>query len=229
MLRPSWRRPKPTEGRDIQYPPLRGAGRIADSSLPGHDLRRLATACGEKCGLLTTLVTCLTLSSRVDAHRLKAEAWLDEAGVRVVALYADSSPAPGATIQVFIRDDRAIEDDNVRGTPLFEDKLDGEGKFVFMPPAPRDLLCIIVDGAGHRVELKIDREHLRSLFDRPSGRRASGGANTEVTSGPIGVSEPPLFLGRMPNWVRILVGGAAIALLTGLSLLLRRSYRKHAS
>ncbi len=52
LLRPSWCRPKPTEGRDIQY----SSGRIADSSLPGHDLRPLATAFGAKCGLMTILL-----------------------------------------------------------------------------------------------------------------------------------------------------------------------------
>ncbi len=61
-LRPSWRRPKPTEGRDIQYPPLRGAGRIGVSSLPGHyrplggieggeHRRHLRAVSGEKTGL----------------------------------------------------------------------------------------------------------------------------------------------------------------------------------
>ncbi len=38
-----------------EHPPLRGAGRITDSSLPGHDLRHLRAVSGEKCGLVDFL------------------------------------------------------------------------------------------------------------------------------------------------------------------------------
>ena len=166
-------------------------------------------------------VTCLTLPGRVDAHRLNAEAWLEAGGVQVVALYSDDSPASYATIQVFVRAGESLEPDEPDEneglrSPLFEDKLDAEGRYVFMPPAPSDLVCVIDDGVGHRVEMEIQREHLLSLFK-------DAGVNAAAPKGPIGVSRPP-----RARWTRILAGVVAIAVLASLLSLLLRYSRKHA-
>lgn len=171
------------------------------------------------------LMVVLIAPATVRAHRLDAAAWLDPGGVRVVARYPDGLPAAGATVLVFVRGGAGEGDDSFRGPPLFRDRLDPEGRFLFMPDSPRDLLCVIDDGIGHRVELAIHGKDLLVLLDRSSDAAERSPA---PSARPIAVSDRPLALDQFPLWTRIAAGILTIALATILFSWLLRSRRRYA-
>lgn len=159
------------------------------------------------------------------AHGLDAAAWLDPGGVRIVVSYLDGPPAAGISVLVFVRNESGASDDNFLGPPLIQDKLDREGKFIFMPDAPRDFLCVIEDGLGHRAEMEISGEELLVL---PRHAPDATELAPEAFSRPIAVSSRPLSLNDVPLWIRIAAGALAIALVTTLFSRLLTSRRHHA-
>jgi hypothetical protein len=139
----------------------------------------------------------------VDGHSLSAKVFLSEGSVRVEAYYCDASPASHATVKVYAyRLGQSKSDTSL----LLEGELDLEGKYTFVPRAAEDLYFVIDDNAGHRAEVPLLAEKLRSFFDKHQQAEHHSGRAVD----PIGVSTGPQLLEGTPLWGKIVLGVGAI-------------------
>ena len=137
---------------------------------------------------------------RLPAHRVLADALARDGALVIEAYFADDSPLRDARVAVADPD----------GAVVAEGRTDAGGVFRFAPQRAVDLLVVIDDGLGHRLEMRIPAARIEPLIaeaPEPSGdaviaRSERGGLS---------------WLG--PLWVRIVAGLGIIALLSAIAAL----------
>lgn len=141
--------------------------------------------------LLLALVCLGSVASPAQAHRLLAEYGVLPSGqVQVESWFDITGDSPqGATVQVF----------GTNGELVTEGHLDDKGRFVFTPPAAETLRIVVNGGPGHRAELKVTADTLRSPVSAtpataPGAPVAAPTANREARFSPKDVLLGVTFL-----------------------------------
>jgi hypothetical protein len=165
----------------------------------------------------------VSLASPLEAHKLLAVARLDAGEVRIEAFYDDDTPLAGGKVTIIEKRPAKEPPEEAADVAagVASGATDAKGFFSFRPARPADLLVVVEDGRGHRVELEIAAGKLSVLLD---GTPPAAAATEPLAASP----GSPLSAG--PLWLRVLSGIAGIAILAALAhFISKRRRRRHAS
>ncbi len=126
------------------------------------------------CAIFPLAVLLALPAGEAQAHSMDAQAFvLKDRKVRVEAWFPSGGPARGARVQVLRPD----------GQLLTEGKTNEVGIFVFSFDEVQSLQIVISDGAGHRKDLSLSKQHLAQPISSPSGDRPT--LQTEEPDKPV--------------------------------------------
>ena len=158
--------------------------------------------------LLTFALALLAGTQPVYAHRIYADALIQNGTIVVEAYFSDDSPLREARVTV----------QGPEGALLSTGQTDSDGRYHFLPKEAVDLLVVIDDGLGHRLEGEIPAARIEPILGKtvlPPEREA-----------PIASSKPSGLSALGPLWLRVIVGLLVIALMTSVAAWFHRHGRR---